>query len=94
MKLACSQVLKMHVETVSGTHVGKIVDFSIDVDSGVVLEYLVRKGLSSVITVARDRVVKIQNEVMIVEDQAVVSEEEKKISLSFGSSDPLTLAQE
>lgn len=84
----------MHVQTVSGIHVGKIIDFSIDIDSGVVLEYLVRKGLSSVITITRERVVKIQDDIMIVEDQVMAHEEGRTLSIPFGSPDPLTLAQE
>ncbi len=95
MKLACSQVLHMHVYTTSGTHVGKVVDFSIDVETGMLLEYSVKHGLlSSPITIARERIVRIEEDKLIVEDRVWTEEQEKKLKIPFGAPDPVSMREE
>lgn len=61
--------MKMSVYTASGAHVGRVSDFSIDVDSGILLEYAVKTGFRSSITIAREQVVRIENDRLIVEDR-------------------------
>ncbi len=94
MKLASSQVLKMHVYTTSGTHVGKVVDFSIDVDSGLVLEYLVRRGLVGSIAIDRDRVVRVEEDRLIVEDHVSADIEGATINLPLSSPDIVGLTED
>lgn len=84
----------MHVYTTSGTHVGRVADFSIDSDSGMVLEYLVRKGFVSTVTIARDRVVRIEEEKLIVEDRVLTDFEEVKKKISLNPPNPVGLMED
>ncbi len=71
MKLSGSQLMKMSVYTAAGVHVGRVTDFSIDVDTGVVLEYAVKTGFRSVTIIARERVIRIETDRLIVEDRVI-----------------------
>lgn len=84
----------MHVYTTSGVHVGKVVDFSIDVDTGVVIEYVVKHRLLSTIIIARERVIKIEEDKMIVEDRVLADVEEQKIKISLNPSDAVSLIED
>ncbi len=89
MKLACSHLLKMHVYTASGTHVGKVKDISFDVDTGVVVEYFVSSLLHRSVSIAREQVVRYEEDRIIVEDRVVDEAEKRDTPLSFTSPDTL-----
>lgn len=94
MKLACSKILKMHVFTASGKHVGKVKDISFDLDTGMVLEYLVTSLLQRTHVIRRERVVRYEEDRMIVEDRVISDIEETKIKMSFTPPDPLGLVED
>lgn len=77
MKLACSKLLKMHVYTTSGKHVGKIKDISFDLDSGMIKEYLVHSLLQKSYTIAREQVVRYEEDRIIVDDMVSIDEESR-----------------
>lgn len=94
MKLACSQVLKMHVYTASGKHVGKVKDISYDIDTGMVIEYLVASLLQKNHIIAREQVVRYEKDRLVVEDRVVDDVEEKKKKMSFSPPDPVGLLED
>lgn len=88
MKLACSQVLKMHVYTTSGKHVGKVKDISFDLDTGLVREYLVSSLLQKTHTIAREQVVRYEEEKLIVEDRVLIDSEEEGTVVPLSPANP------
>ncbi|MBP9732691.1 MAG: PRC-barrel domain-containing protein [Candidatus Magasanikbacteria bacterium] len=94
MKLACSKVLKMHVYTTSGKNVGKVKDISFDLDSGLIREYLVSSLLHRTYTIAREQVVRYEEDKMFVEDRVLEEFEKSAISMSINPTNPLGLVED
>lgn len=94
MKLACSQVLKMHVYTISGKHIGKVKDISFDVDSGLIREYLVSSLLHRTYTIAREQVVRYEEDKMFVEDRVLEEFEKVGIAMPISPPNPLGLVED
>jgi len=69
MKLSCVRLLRMRVYTVSGKYLGRVKDVVVDYDTGVVMEYVIRVWLLRTYTISRERVMRIENNRMIVEDR-------------------------
>lgn len=84
----------MQMYTASGVHVGKVVDLSFDSDTGMVLEYLVRTGLVATTTIARERVLRIEDSKLIVEDRVSDEITEEQKQSTFTPPDPVALAEE
>ena len=95
MKLSGSQVMKMQVYTASGVRVGRVRDISIDVDTGVVCEYLVKTGFRTACTLARERVVRIESDRLIVEDRVIMTESSpESIASVFSSASTSPITQD
>lgn len=94
MKLACSQLLNMHVYTTSGVSVGKVLDFSIDIDTGMVVEYAVGAFLRATRTIPHTQVVRYEADRVIVDDQVSATEHHSSLTSSFSSSDPLGVVED
>lgn len=86
MLINLQKLMKLPVVTESGTKLGKIHDVKIDVESHVILEYLIKSFLSVKQTyIIRPIHVKmITAEKMVVYDAVVKSKELKKIRASAG----------
>ncbi len=78
MRVSFKQLKKMLVETVSGTHLGKVDDLIMDTDGQVVLQYHVSSGLMSghEYLITREQVHGFEEKKLIVDDNI------KKIKVS------------
>lgn len=94
MKLACSKILKMHVYTTSGTHMGKVKDISFDIDTGMVVEYLVNSLLYKTYVIAREQVVRYEEDRIIVEDRVLNDTGEKKVTIPLTPPNPIGLLED
>ncbi|HRH23634.1 MAG TPA: PRC-barrel domain-containing protein [Candidatus Magasanikbacteria bacterium] len=94
MKLACSKLLKMHVYTTSGKHVGRVKDISFDLDSGLLREYLVSSLLHRTYTIAREQVVRYEEDKMFVEDRVLEEFEKSGITMPIQPPNPVGLVED
>jgi sporulation protein YlmC with PRC-barrel domain len=74
MILTAKELISLPVETKSGIAIGRVFDFEIEVDSGIVSKFYVKKGIiedflkKDHFIISRSQVISIDKNKMIVED--------------------------
>jgi len=84
MKLTAKNIIGLAVYTQSGTHLGKVADFSFDTETQTVTQYTVKR--SGLITdlwpkellIHPDQVISLTDEKMVVDDNTIAGVETKK----------------
>jgi len=78
MRLTAKKLINLPVETKSGQALGKVQDFEVDIDSGIILKFFVKQGnlidellKKEQLIIARQQVIEITKDKMIVEDGLV-----------------------
>jgi len=74
MKINAKKILGLPVNTKTGVHLGKIYDFEVDIESGMIFKYIVSDSLiaknilQKELVIDRSQVIMISSKEMIVED--------------------------
>lgn len=71
MLINWNQLKKIPVYTQSGTNLGRVAGFEVDVDSHTIRAYFVRKILRPELSIHREQVISITSQRMTVEDGVV-----------------------
>jgi len=78
MRLTAKKLINLPVETKSGQALGKVQDFEVDIDSGIILKFFVKQGnlidellKKEQLIIARQQVIEITKDKMVVEDGLV-----------------------
>lgn len=83
MRFTFKQLKKFSVDTVSGTHLGKVQDVVLDSEGQLVLQYVVNSALigGQEYLISRDSVVRFEENKLIVDD-GIVKVQKEPVSLS------------
>ncbi len=80
MRFTIKQLKKMTVETLSGIVLGKVVDVVIDDEGQHIVQYEVKRSLTTVYLISRDQVASFEANKLFVYDTALGKEEKRKIA--------------
>lgn len=84
MMLNKGQLIGLPVYTLSGQHLGRVVDFELDASSHIIKKYIVKSGglikefLQKELIINREQVISISDERMVVDDSLIMETELKK----------------
>ncbi len=95
MRINLKKLKQLSVETKSGTNLGKIADIIFDIDSHTALQYIIKPSFISAreYTIAKDQVLSINEEKMIVEDNTISQEKKEKETKKTLSPNPAMMRE-
>jgi sporulation protein YlmC with PRC-barrel domain len=88
MRLTKRELINLPVYTQSNQHLGRVSDFEVDSATHVIVKYRVKSGslikefLQKELIIAKEQVISMSAEKMVVEDTLLAEEEMKKLPVS------------
>ena len=96
MRVTLKQLKNLEVETVSGTHLGKIFDIVFEIDGQLVAQYEVKSSILSTkkYLISRDQLVRFESEKIIVDDNVGEIANKKEEEKIIAKPEPVAMIEE